>query len=721
MVDGNGHVPKMPPHNDEAEVAVLGSMLLDADAAGRVASVLRPAHFFRGPHSEVYQVLTELYDANRAIDVVLLREELQRRGLLEKVGGTGFLSRILASVPTAANAEHYARIVMETGLRREVIRAAQDIATAGYDDARPATELVSFAATRLALANEGASPEVSPEWETLHPSFYERSVPSFPIHVLPRIFREHVRAAAAATGTPPDLAGTMLLGISATAAALRYDVEVRRGWREPANLYLLAQASSGAGKTPAANAMLGPLDEWEDREREAVRIDVLVQQDRHDVAAGRLEAVKARAQKAADASERREAVAEAETLRRELEAMGPRPELPRLRLDDSTPEALAKVMSEQGGRVAVLSDEASLFDAIGRYSAKGAPLNLDVYLRGYDGSRPYGSERVGRGSLTIKRPTLTLCLFGQPRHLVGLVARQPDLSNRGMLQRFLFAVPAKAEADPEDREIPEAIRYGYAQALARLLSLRAADANGSADEPRVLRLSSDAHEMLKAFRAECLGIVGSDPGELMGEWLNKHTGRTARLALNLHLLDAAAADGIPERDVPPSVMARAVELSRYFLLHTMAAFEVMGADPAVQDAAKILRWIERHKRLSFSKKEAFDGSAFERASDLDEPLRVLVERGFIRPETHPKGAQARRGRKSERYEVNPATFEPAAPEQPVIEGVSADFAEPFPEDRAADQSPSECQDGCWSCGATEVVPGAGACELHVDLDERVRS
>ena len=139
---------RVPPHDLEAEIAVLGSMLLDPEAAGRVVSILRPDHFYRGPHADVYQVLTELYDANRAIDIVLLREELQRRGVLEKIGGTSFLSRIVASVPTAANAEHYARIVRDAGLRRSVIQAANEIEVEAYEGSRTAGELVDFAESR---------------------------------------------------------------------------------------------------------------------------------------------------------------------------------------------------------------------------------------------------------------------------------------------------------------------------------------------------------------------------------------------------------------------------------------------------------------------------------------------------------------------------------------------------------------------------------------------
>src|SRR6185436_8001698 len=100
-------------------------------------------------HADVFKVLTELYDANRAIDVVLLREELQRRGVLEKVGGTGFLSRIVASVPTAANAEHYARIVLEAGVRRAVISASNDIEVQAYEGTLGAGDLIDYAERRF--------------------------------------------------------------------------------------------------------------------------------------------------------------------------------------------------------------------------------------------------------------------------------------------------------------------------------------------------------------------------------------------------------------------------------------------------------------------------------------------------------------------------------------------------------------------------------------------
>ena len=140
---------RQPPQDVEAEIAVLGSMLLDPDAAGRVAALLKKEDFYRGPHGDVFEVLAEIYDAHRAIDIVLLREELQRRSLLDKVGGTTFLSQIVASVPTAANAEHYARIVRDCALRRAVISASNEVEKQAYDGALDGADLVDFAESRF--------------------------------------------------------------------------------------------------------------------------------------------------------------------------------------------------------------------------------------------------------------------------------------------------------------------------------------------------------------------------------------------------------------------------------------------------------------------------------------------------------------------------------------------------------------------------------------------
>lgn len=138
--------PLVPPHDIEAEIAVLGSMILDADATREVLKILTAADFYRGPHAELFRVLDEMAQDDEAIDAVLLRQRLEEKGLLNKIGGTSFLTRVMQTVPTSANAGHYARIVREEARKRAVIAAANAYAI----EARNGTEEGAFEAFTLA-------------------------------------------------------------------------------------------------------------------------------------------------------------------------------------------------------------------------------------------------------------------------------------------------------------------------------------------------------------------------------------------------------------------------------------------------------------------------------------------------------------------------------------------------------------------------------------------
>src|SRR5579885_3523043 len=124
----------LPPNNTEAEEAVLGSILIDRDAVGQVASFLRPADFFREQHATIYEAALRLYDRREPVDFLTLTDELQRSGRYDEVGGLSFLSSLLNVVPTSLHVEQYARIVERAAVRRRLIHAAGRIAALGYDE-----------------------------------------------------------------------------------------------------------------------------------------------------------------------------------------------------------------------------------------------------------------------------------------------------------------------------------------------------------------------------------------------------------------------------------------------------------------------------------------------------------------------------------------------------------------------------------------------------------
>ncbi|ESU34541.1 DNA helicase [Bacillus sp. 17376] len=123
---------RLPPQNMEAEQAVLGAIFLEPSALTLASEILLPEDFYRVAHQKIFNVMLDLNDKGRAIDLVTVTEHLASSKLIEDVGGVSYLSELAASVPTAANIEYYARIVEEKSLLRRLIRTASGIAEDGY-------------------------------------------------------------------------------------------------------------------------------------------------------------------------------------------------------------------------------------------------------------------------------------------------------------------------------------------------------------------------------------------------------------------------------------------------------------------------------------------------------------------------------------------------------------------------------------------------------------
>jgi replicative DNA helicase len=129
---GDALTDRLPPHSIDAEMCVLASMMLDREVIGTAVQILRRDAFYQADHQIIFDALTSLYEANRPIDAVIVREELIKRGQLETVGGTAYLGQVLGSVPSAAHGEHYAKIVREKFLLRQLIGASNEILRDAY-------------------------------------------------------------------------------------------------------------------------------------------------------------------------------------------------------------------------------------------------------------------------------------------------------------------------------------------------------------------------------------------------------------------------------------------------------------------------------------------------------------------------------------------------------------------------------------------------------------
>lgn len=129
----NPSLERVPPQNIEAEMAVLGSMLIEEDAIHASVEHLQADDFYQDAHKKIFSGIVELYDQRKAVDLITLVEKLKSEGTLDMAGGASYLAGLTNVVPTAGNVAHYARIVKEKNILRLLINHATHIVTNAYD------------------------------------------------------------------------------------------------------------------------------------------------------------------------------------------------------------------------------------------------------------------------------------------------------------------------------------------------------------------------------------------------------------------------------------------------------------------------------------------------------------------------------------------------------------------------------------------------------------
>jgi replicative DNA helicase len=145
---------RTPPHDVAAEQCVLGGMLLSKDAISDVLEVIRPADHYRPAHQLIHEAILDLYGRGEPADAITVANELTRRGEITRVGGAPYLHTLIASVPTAANAGYYARIVRERAILRRLVEAGTRIVQFGYAGDADVDELVDRAQAEVYAVTE---------------------------------------------------------------------------------------------------------------------------------------------------------------------------------------------------------------------------------------------------------------------------------------------------------------------------------------------------------------------------------------------------------------------------------------------------------------------------------------------------------------------------------------------------------------------------------------
>ncbi|WKK24690.1 YfjI family protein [Streptomyces olivoreticuli] len=492
-----------------------------------------------------------------------------------------------------------------------------------------------------------AAEEVTgPVWDEPVPLTACWDLPAFPVDILPGWLADMVTAVAEETQTPTDLAGCLALSVLATAAGGRAVVCVRGRWREPLNLFTAIALDPGNRKSAVFALMTEPLMAVE---KTLVELSGAARAEAETTARlAKAAADKAAAKAAnADAQTRDQFTAEAIELAQAAEEVKV-PCKPQLVADDVTPENLATLLTEQDGRISVLSPEGGIFEIIaGRYS--GAP-NMEIFLKGHAGDM-VRVNRQGRDAQHIERPAITMGLAVQPEVLES-IGQIKGADGRGLLARFLYALPESlvGHRNLTPDLIPDAVADTYAQRLGGL-----ALAMAGWTDPAILTLTSGADAVLLAYQKVTEARIGKG-GALapIVKWASKRDGAVARIAGLLHL--ATHPDQGWTKSIDAATMAAATRLGDYFTAHAHNVFDAMGADPAQEAAHQVLAHLRDVQLSGFTKRELFRGLSrgdFPAIADLDPALALLEEHGWLRQQPPPPRT-GRGGRPpSPRYESHP--------------------------------------------------------------------
>ena len=169
------HAGRIPPQDLDAEISLLGSLLLDREAFHEILPIIgrdEADRFYRPDHRKLFEILVDMYDRGDAIDLVTVRNELTRRNMLQELGGVDYLVQMAESVPSHLHAEHYAKIVRDKGMLRDLIGAAGRITEKAYSHHEDAREILDEAEQALFhVTDQRISDQAEPIRESLHHIF----------------------------------------------------------------------------------------------------------------------------------------------------------------------------------------------------------------------------------------------------------------------------------------------------------------------------------------------------------------------------------------------------------------------------------------------------------------------------------------------------------------------------------------------------------------------
>ena len=163
---------RVPPQDLDAEKSIIGAIMIDRDAIISIAQVIRPEHFYKEAHSDIFSAMFTLYENREPIDLITLTAQLKKKGVFDKIGGAAYLAELASAVPTAANIAQYAQIIRDHFIKRQLISASSKSSQAAFDETADVRSILDEAEQAVfALSQEHLRQNFIPLKDALAESF----------------------------------------------------------------------------------------------------------------------------------------------------------------------------------------------------------------------------------------------------------------------------------------------------------------------------------------------------------------------------------------------------------------------------------------------------------------------------------------------------------------------------------------------------------------------
>lgn len=457
--------------------------------------------------------------------------------------------------------------------------------------------------------NPVAMPEAFLPFRPLLPS--ADSLPSFPLDSLPPVLRDYVEAVAMHTQTSPDMAAAIGLTVLAIPLQGKIEVEGNYGHFEQTSLYSLIIASPGERKSGVMREMTDVISDYEQEANE--RLKPLIRRNKQE----RESLLRDVARLTRQLEQKYDKMTELE-LQNTQDKLADLPTLKPVQYftDNCTSESLIKLLNDNGGRMAVISAEAGVFDNIsGMYSSK---VNLDPWLKARDGDT-IRVDRIQRDPEYIRHPALSVVLTAQPSVLAEIMGNR-QMSGRGFLARFMYVIVRPVKRTFRSYPISKTVKDRYRAMIYSLMDI-------PTDQMITLYLSNEAAESMSSFFDWMEMFLATD-GQDMREWGNKLCGMILRIAGLLHM----AGDNADSTEISNETICNAIQIGRFALAHAKYAFGQVGHDQNVTKAMFVVNRIHKHHITRVSRADLYQlcrGSFFEDADAFEPTLDLLEDHGYI--------------------------------------------------------------------------------------------